>query len=190
MPPWVALCQDGALRCCPVTQPPSPSAAITAQVRALRTERGWSARELAGRMTAEGVPWDRSVVANLETGRRSGLSVEEWLALARVLDVPPLHLLAPLDDDEPVAVTPNLTVPAKTLRAWIRGQRTPISESPEFMRHRPADERDELAIDVATLNRVIQAMEIETERMRMVVEGARERVEGARERLERLKRGE
>ena len=43
--------------------------------------------------------WTRIVVTKLETGRRQSVSVEELLALAYVLNVAPVHLLVPWDDD-------------------------------------------------------------------------------------------
>lgn len=77
---------------------------------------------LAERMTEIGVPWDRSIVANLENGRRKTVSVVELLALARVLDVAPVHLLVPTeDDDAPYRMVPSSVVSAGRARAWIVG---------------------------------------------------------------------
>lgn len=78
-----------------MTQPRSPHRVIAERVKALRKGRGWSAQRLADEMKKVGISWDRSIVANLEYGRRAAVSVEEWLALAYVLDVAPLHLLVP-----------------------------------------------------------------------------------------------
>src|SRR5438105_11407018 len=89
--------------------PPRPTAVIAAKVFELRKGRGWSADELAVRMTAAGIAWTRLVVTKLETGRRKSVSVEELLALAYVLDVAPLHLMIPWDDDAPCQVTPAFT---------------------------------------------------------------------------------
>jgi hypothetical protein len=74
-------------------------------------------------MTAVGVPWDRSIVANFETGRRAGVSVEEMLALADVLGVAPVYLMLPIDDEEAlVAVTPTRAAKTYQVREWIRGR--------------------------------------------------------------------
>lgn len=94
---------------------------ISLQARALRGARGWSAQRLAEEMTSVGVPWDRSVVANLENGRRRAVSVDEWLALAMVLGVAPIHLLVPIDTTGEYQITPNLAADLKTAREWIRG---------------------------------------------------------------------
>jgi hypothetical protein len=83
-----------------------------------------SAQQLAERVSRFGIAWDRSIVANLETGRRAVLSVEEMLALAVVLDVAPVHLLVPtVDDQEPYLVTPQASPVATRgqVRHWVRG---------------------------------------------------------------------
>ncbi|WP_280837575.1 helix-turn-helix transcriptional regulator [Micromonospora sp. A200] len=103
-------------------------------MRDLRKGRGWSAQRLAEEMTRVGISWDRSIVANLESGRRRAVSVEEWLALSFVLDVAPVHLLVPPTDDQRpatggfVEVQPvgTVTTTPGFMRAWVRGQ-TPIS---------------------------------------------------------------
>lgn len=65
------------------------------------------------------------MVAKLETGRRQGISVEELLALAYVLNVAPVHLLVPplASPDARWQVTPNgaVEVTPSTARAWVRG---------------------------------------------------------------------
>jgi len=112
----------------------SPTAVIAARVRELRQRNGWTADQLAERMTAEGVPWSRIVVTKLETGRRPSVSAEELLTLAYVLSVAPVHLLVPTADRDESGehvlyrVTPNgpTSVPS-FVRAWVRGQ-TPIAK--------------------------------------------------------------
>lgn len=108
-------------------QPLTPHRAIAARVQELRKGRGWSAQRLADELRKVGIPWDRSVVANFETGRRASIGVDEMLALAYVLEVAPVHLVVPPDTDASVEyqVTPE-GVPEDPVfvRAWIRGQRT------------------------------------------------------------------
>jgi transcriptional regulator with XRE-family HTH domain len=99
-----------------------PTRAVARRVREVRVKRGLSGGKLADRMTALGIRWDRSIVANLESGRRGQLSVDELLALAAALNVAPVHLLvAPEDYDAPYEVTPEVTYSASGVRAWIRG---------------------------------------------------------------------
>jgi transcriptional regulator with XRE-family HTH domain len=109
-----------------VTQKPlAAHRVIATRVKELRKRRGWSAQRLGEEMAAVGVPWDRSIVANFENGRRSYVTVEELLALAYVLSVAPVHLVVPLEDSTPYAPVPSLQfTTAGVVRAWIRGQRT------------------------------------------------------------------
>ncbi len=74
-------------------------------------------------MTRAGVTWDRSIVANFETGRRPYVTAEELFALAAVLDVAPVDLVVPKGlTSEPYQVTPAISAPADTVREWIRGE--------------------------------------------------------------------
>lgn len=99
-----------------------PHEVIASRVRALRKGRGWSAERLAKEMSKVGVPWERMVVTKLETGRRKSITVEELLALAYVLDVAPVYLLLPVDDERaPYAYTPDRTAEVWQVREWVRG---------------------------------------------------------------------
>lgn len=100
-------------------------------MRELREKRRMTAKQLAARMAQLGIKWDRSIVANLEIGRRSLVSVEELLALAYVLDVSPVHLLIPLGD-EWYAVTPTQAVYSGRAREWIRGTHPLPSTDPRL----------------------------------------------------------
>ena len=102
--------------------PLSPTQVVAKRVREVRQKRGLTAAQLAEQMARVGVPWKRGVVAKLESGLREAVSVEELLALAYVLDVAPVHLLVPFDDDaQPYQVTPTRDDPAGFVRDWIRG---------------------------------------------------------------------
>jgi transcriptional regulator with XRE-family HTH domain len=126
--------------------PLSPTQWVAKRVREVRQKRGLTAAQLATEMTRVGVPWKRGVVAKLESGLREAVSVEELLALAYVLDVAPVHLLVPFDDDaQPYQVTPTRNDPAGYVRDWIRGDwyldgtdvRHFFSELPEHEFHPP-----------------------------------------------------
>lgn len=123
---------------------------IARTVAKVRRKRGLTGAQLAERMTEVGVKWDRSIVANLENGRRRFVTVDELLALAYVLDVAPVHLLVPplpsptwdaeSQGREPLPperenspndwttlykVTKGVEVPLYRVREFIRGQ-TPL----------------------------------------------------------------
>lgn len=91
-------------------------------MKELRKRHGWSAERLAQEMRAVGVPWQRIVVAKLENGRRPFVTIDELLALAQVLDVAPIDLLLPVDQEARYAATPKTSVQSGVARAWIRGQ--------------------------------------------------------------------
>lgn len=115
----------------------SPTASVAHRVREVRKRRGLTAQELADKLTAQGVSWQRSTVAKLENGNRQEVTLTEWLALAAVLNVAPLHLLVPTfpspswdrpagernDPNDEVAyqVTPGLAAPMYRLRQFVRG---------------------------------------------------------------------
>jgi transcriptional regulator with XRE-family HTH domain len=102
--------------------PLAPTQAVAKRIRAVRERRRMTAAKLAAEMTRVGIPWNRSIVAKLESGRRPNVSVAELFALASVLDVAPVHLLVPFDDDDqPYQVTPTQVEAAGFVRDWIRG---------------------------------------------------------------------
>lgn len=106
----------------------TPHRVIAERVRELRKGRGWSAQRLAEELAQAGTPWDRSVVANFENGRRASVSVEEMFALAYVLDVAPVNLMVPTSPETvPYAPTASVVVSPMDAREWIRG-RKPIGK--------------------------------------------------------------
>ena len=103
-----------------------PKALRPAQVAARRVveareSRGWSQAELARRLEEIGYPKSASTLSKLESGSYRNVSLDDAFALAAALGLSPVHLLTPLDDQEPVAVTPRLTLDAWLVRAWVRG---------------------------------------------------------------------
>jgi transcriptional regulator with XRE-family HTH domain len=105
------------------SESPTPSALVGARMRELRDGRGWSAQRLADELAQVGIKWDRSIVANLESGRRASVSVEELLALAYVFGVAPVHLLVPVDE-RPYPIVPTDEYPTSRVRAWVRGEQS------------------------------------------------------------------
>jgi len=62
---------------------------------------------------------------NLESGRRTSLTVAELLVLADVLGVPPVILLFPVGSSATVEVLPGRAVPTWDALAWFTGE-TPL----------------------------------------------------------------
>lgn len=167
--------------------PTTPLETIAARVRDLRKQRAWSAQRLAEQMSTAGVPWERIVVSNLETGRRQSLSITEWLTLARVLDVPPMALLLPLEDTE-YQVTPTSAplsaravgewlIAPKPLPPWPNPDKLPVHPGVNFARqqryfadwpvylHRPATV-PEVEQRAAELEKQIEAQATDLQRLR------------------------
>jgi hypothetical protein len=105
----------------------TPSDLIAQRVRELRRARGgMTVAELAERCKDAGMPGLTAQALYKLEGQRDKraprpVSVDEMLVLAYVLDVAPVHLIAGLDDDAPLPVSPDWTVSAQGGRAWIRG---------------------------------------------------------------------
>lgn len=93
------------------------------RVKAVREGRGWTQKQLAARLTEIGFPTDRVTIHKIESGgtRARNVPLREALAIAAALELAPVHLFAPLEDEAMVAVTETDVVPAAHLRDWIRG---------------------------------------------------------------------
>jgi transcriptional regulator with XRE-family HTH domain len=94
------------------------------RIREARQRRGWTAKDLADRCAEAGAPQvSATVITNLETRRRATreITVDEVLTLARVLEVPPLQLIVPLDASETLEVLPAVHMNAPEAVHWIGG---------------------------------------------------------------------
>jgi hypothetical protein len=119
----------------------TPTQVVAGQVRHLRHRRGWSASDLAAKMTDAGFPWDRSLVSRLETGARENVTLDEVLALAYVLNVAPVYLFVPSDPRVEYQVVPVCTVGVLTARQWVRGQQPlPGADRREYIAETPPEE--------------------------------------------------
>jgi transcriptional regulator with XRE-family HTH domain len=133
-----------------MTHAPGLSEIAAANVKRLRQDVRLSQAEFAERVAALGVDMNRSIVANIEGGRRESLTLEEVAAFAVVLNVSPTNLMLPTDDTAPVAVTPEITDTAHFVRSWIYGRsRLPsvghdVGMEHLFLRHAPEWERRKL----------------------------------------------
>jgi transcriptional regulator with XRE-family HTH domain len=72
-----------------------PSEGIGRRLAQYRRLSGLSAQELSDKI---GGMLSRSVIANIENGRKTDLTVDQLIALSWALDVPPVALALPLDE--------------------------------------------------------------------------------------------
>ncbi|WP_097982862.1 helix-turn-helix domain-containing protein [Streptomyces sp. f150] len=83
----------------------APTALISARVieklRDARRANAVSARALAEAMTEAGYPIQRSVIANVENGRRAEISVDHLVIACRALAIDPATLLRQVTDPCP-----------------------------------------------------------------------------------------
>ncbi|MFI8422852.1 helix-turn-helix domain-containing protein [Streptomyces sp. NPDC085460] len=105
--------------------PLAPVAVIAKRVREIRRSRGYTAARLGELLSERGIRWDRFTVSSLESGKRQNVTVDELLALGTVLNVAPVHLLLPIDDDEAeyqiTAGSKPKVAKVADARSWVRG---------------------------------------------------------------------
>jgi len=96
------------------------AADVGSRVADCRAKRGLTARELAGRCAALGMPsLTRIVITKLENGRREVVSVAELAVLAAALGVTPLLLLHPAGTAESAEYLPGKrAAPWDAVRWW------------------------------------------------------------------------
>ncbi|SED25953.1 Helix-turn-helix domain-containing protein [Streptomyces sp. 2231.1] len=122
-----------------MTQPPAPPSAsdwaarlalsVAQEVRRHRHAQGLSAQQLADRCAEIGMPIQRSVLANLESGRRTTINLAEVLVLAFALQVPPGVLMFPVGYEQDVEVLPDAWVEPATAIDWLAGNAFFTTES-------------------------------------------------------------
>ncbi len=111
-----------------VTQNDAWSARMARQVarevrryREMRRPR-MSVQRLSDRTAELGMPIPRSVLANLESGRRDTVSVAEVLVLAAALDVAPIELICPVGFDKEAEMLPGRMMDPLYALRWLTGE--------------------------------------------------------------------
>ncbi|MCW2960260.1 MAG: hypothetical protein JWM90_647 [Thermoleophilia bacterium] len=94
---------------------------LGANVRQLRKDRGLSLAEVSARMTTSGVPLSLNGLSKVELGNRE-LNLDELVALAAALGVPPLVVLFPLGRQREVALLPGMAVGTWAAAKWFAGE--------------------------------------------------------------------
>ena len=97
---------------------------VAREVRRYREMRRprMSVQRLADRTAELGMPIPRSVLANLESGRRDTVSVAEVLVLAAALDVAPIELISPVGFDKETEMLPGSTMDPLYAMRWFTGE--------------------------------------------------------------------
>lgn len=96
------------------------------EIRRYRRQRRMSAQQLADACSEYGLSLHRSVIANLESGRRPTLSLVEILVIARILGVPPIQLIFPAGYVDKVEVLPGVRVSTWDAAKWFTGEESPL----------------------------------------------------------------
>lgn len=92
------------------------------RVRKYRSELNLSAQNLSNRTAALGFEVKRSVIAEMENGKRSTVSLADVFILARALAVPPIALIVPLESDD-MRLLPNELLDVWKSFDWITGRK-------------------------------------------------------------------
>ncbi|MFT3660010.1 MAG: helix-turn-helix transcriptional regulator [Gordonia sp. (in: high G+C Gram-positive bacteria)] len=94
---------------------------IASSVQARRKAKKMTAAQLADRTAELGHPLSRSVISDIETGRKRSLEVGELIVLAAALGVPPIVLIYPDIPDGEVEALPGWQVPSGAALDWFSG---------------------------------------------------------------------
>lgn len=128
------------------------------ELRRLRVTENRSAQWLADRTSELGNPISRTVIADLENGRRRYVTTAELVILAAALDTAPIMLLYPNpDQDAEREVAPNVFTPELWAHEWFSG----FAESRVFLRDSPA--KRALPDDLEKYERNIKRLKISTQ---------------------------
>lgn len=87
-----------------------------------RHRRKMSIPQLADRTAELGMPVPRSVLADLEVGKRGAVAVAEVLVLAASLDVAPAELICPVGFDEQIELLPGRMMEPLQASRWVDGE--------------------------------------------------------------------
>lgn len=115
------------------TEAPQVGQVLGRRIEEVRRARRMTQAELAEKMTTMGYPMNRVTVAKIEAGGKEGAKPEDVtravlaplrdvMAFALALDVAPIHLFIPLEDDASIRLTERTETSAAVARMWMRGE--------------------------------------------------------------------
>jgi transcriptional regulator with XRE-family HTH domain len=114
--------------------PQSPSEVFRRRLREIRKDLGLSRQKLSDKLRDIGHPIDALTLARIESGRKQTTSLDDVLAIALALEVPPLALILPTPDTEAalgerVAIGENVQpVGMLMLLSWLRAEEPLLGE--------------------------------------------------------------
>ena len=127
------------------------------RLRDVREQKQLTQEQLSELLAGLGVSIHRATVAKIENGgtRAENISVRDLLAFAAALNVAPVHLIVPFEDEVLVdgerksvrlAITPRVSAFTSQARGWIRGNNKLRREDDEqsFYTHIPRVEFEHL----------------------------------------------
>ena len=120
----VLVRRDTPQYCVMVTLEDWPRQVTRTVAREIRRHRDgkMSAQQLADRTGELGMEIPRSVLANLESGRRETVTVPELLILAAALQVAPTELICPVGYDEQIEILPGRMMDPLSASRWVDGE--------------------------------------------------------------------
>lgn len=122
--------------------PTRVSRTIAGEVRRHRIGQGMSAQQLADACEKLGAPVPRTVISNLENGRRGSVTVADVMVLAAALGVPPAALVFPVGYVDEVEHLPGQAAPPLVAADWWHGEPAPASSPLALLRrHRELEAR-------------------------------------------------
>ncbi len=122
--------------------PSQVSRTIAQEVRRHRTEQGMSAQQLADECEKRGAPMARTVISNIENGRRGNVTVAEVIILAAALGVPPAALVFPVGYADRVEHLPGESAAPLAALDWWNGTTAVSGSALELLRrHRDLESR-------------------------------------------------
>ena len=166
------------------------------EVRRLREPR--SAQWLSDRTRKLGYCVTRSVIADLENGRRRYVTTAELCVLAWALKVPPIQLLYPDLPDGTVEIVPDVDKPSIEAVMWFSGELAygHVEDEPaEFQAVEQGRElvklsRERLTLEsqISTLSDLIGRFKEQSQRQPFIgqIESAQTRIDAINERLHQI----
>ncbi|WP_329446581.1 helix-turn-helix transcriptional regulator [Streptomyces canus] len=129
---------------------------IAQEIRRHRLAAGMSAQQLSDACAALGADIPRTVISNIENGRRTNVSVAEVLVFARALGQPPAALVFPAGYVSEVEYLPSKTSDPLEAEDWWSGQNlAPDQRMKALYAWPPSDPTREWAMNIARKHREV-----------------------------------